>query len=86
MSILQFFKNMDKNYVYLADPSFGNIKVRRSKFKEMFYQRDDLKYPGKILAIIPLTDNHKKNINQSFMKVQKGSGFIYEIIEDKIIR
>jgi len=36
------YKNMDKNYVYLADPSFGNIKVKISKFKEMFYQRDDL--------------------------------------------
>jgi hypothetical protein len=52
----------------------------------MFYERDDVQYAGKLLGIIPLTDNHKKNINQSFMKVQEGSGFIYEIIEDKIIR
>lgn len=80
------YKNMDENYVYLADPSFGNIKVKISKFKEMFYQRDDLKYPGKLLAIVPINDKQKENIKQSFMKIQKSSNFIYENIKDKLIR
>ena len=80
------YKNMDKNYVYLADPSFGNIKVKISKFKEMFYQRDDLQYPGKLLAIVPASDTQKENIKQSFMKIQKSSNFIYDNIKDKLIR
>lgn len=80
------YKNMDKNYVYLADPSLGNIKVKISKFKEMFYQRDDLKYPGKILAIVPVTYTQKKSIIDSFMSIDKHSDFVYEIIRDKIIK
>ena len=80
------YKNMDKNYVYLADPNFGNIKVRISKFQEMFYQREDLKYPGKILAIIPVSNNQKENIEQSFMNIQKSSNFVYENIKDKLSR
>jgi len=80
------YKNMDKNYVYLADPSFGNIKVKVSKFKEMFYQRDDLQYPGKLLAIVPITDKQKTNIKHQFMDIKKSSNFIYENIRDKLIR
>ncbi|MEA3314932.1 MAG: C39 family peptidase, partial [Campylobacterota bacterium] len=80
------YKNMDKNYVYLADPSFGNIKVKVSKFKEMFYQRDNLQYPGKLLAILPITNKQKDNIQHSFMKIKKSSNFIYENIKDKLIR
>ncbi len=78
------FKNIDTNYVYLADPNFGNIKVRISKFKEMFYQREDLKYPGKILAILPTNDIQKKDINKEFMKIQQNSSFIYENIKNKL--
>ncbi len=80
------FKNMDKNYVYLADPSFGNIKVKISKFKEMFYQREDLKYPGKILAIVPTTKKQKERIKQTFMQVQKSSNFVYESLKDELSR
>jgi len=78
------FKNIDKNYVYLADPSFGNIKVKIAKFKEMFFQRDDLTYPGKILAIIPIYNEQKKKINYNFLKINKSSKFIYENIKDSI--
>jgi len=78
------FKSIDKHFVYLADPSFGNIKIRISKFKEMFYQRDDLKYPGKILAILPITNIQKKHINHNFMKVKQSSNFIYENIKNKL--
>lgn len=80
------YKNMDRNYVYLADPSFGNIKVKISKFKEMFYQRDDLQYPGKLLAIVPTTNLQKKKIKHSFMNTRKESNFIYETIKDKAIK
>jgi len=78
------YKSMDINYVYLADPSFGNIKVKKLKFQEMFYQRDDLKYPGKILAIVPNTDFQKNNVLQGFMDIKPHSSFTYEVIRDKM--
>ena len=53
------YKSMDENFVYLADPTFGNIKISIAKFEEMFYQREDLTHPGKILEIIPKSDNVK---------------------------
>lgn len=75
------FKGVDERYVYLADPSFGNTKVKISKFKEMFYQRDDLKYPGKLLAILPTKKD--TTLNKDFMSIKKSSNFIYEVIKTK---
>jgi predicted double-glycine peptidase len=80
------FRSMDEDNVYLSDPSFGNMKIRMAKFKEMFYQREDLKYPGKILAIVPINKTQVKRINHSFMNIQKNSNFIYENIKNKISR
>ncbi len=76
------FKGIDERYVYLADPSYGNTKVRVSKFKEMFYQRDDLKYPGKLLAILPT----KKGIffKKEFMSIKKSSNFTYDAINNNL--
>jgi len=78
------FKGIDDRYVYLADPSFGNSKIRISKFKEMFYQRDDLKHPGKLLAILPVGKN--SIMNKKFMKIQKSSNFIYDVIKTNILK
>jgi len=78
------FKGMDNTYVYLADPSFGNTKVRLSKFKEMFYQREDLKYPGKVLAILPLTDDIKTK--KGFMRLPKNSNLIKNVIKSKNLK
>lgn len=75
------YKGIDSQFVYLADPSFGNIKVKISKFKEMFYQREDLTYPGKILAILPKHENTPKK--QDFLHIPP-SILIYESIKQKI--
>jgi len=77
------FKGIDERYVYLADPSFGNTKVKISKFKEMFYQRDDLKYPGKLLAILPTKQDI--SLKKEFMSIKKSSNFIYEVINTKTL-
>ncbi|WP_257842581.1 C39 family peptidase [Helicobacter sp. 13S00477-4] len=79
------YKAMDEEYVYLSDPSFGNIKVRLSQFKEMFYQRNDGKHPGKILVILPQKDNLNVSVNRDFMGVKKDSSFTYEVIKEKMI-
>jgi len=72
------YKGMDERYAYLADPSMGNTKVRLSKFKEMFYQREDLAYPGKILAILPLSNI--VTTNKDFMRFPKASSLVYKSI------
>lgn len=76
------YKYMDDNNVYLADPSFGNIKVSIAKFKEMFFQIDDLKYPGKILAIIP-DKIQNYSIDTHFLDVKKHTDFVYEVLRNK---
>ena len=78
------YKGMDDMYAYLADPSMGNTKVRLPKFREMFYQREDLEFPGKILAILPLST--KIQGNQDFMKKIKQSNLIYESIKIDMLR
>jgi len=77
------YKGMDDKFVYLADPSFGNIKVRIGKFREMFYTRNDPKYRGKILIFIP--KDKKIPLNLEFMKLPKNSEFLYKVIRIKSI-
>lgn len=77
------YKGMDEEYIYLADPSFGNIKIKVHQFKEMFFQRKDLKYPGKILAILP--QKQDVSVNKNFMDIKKQSGFIHKIIDQDLI-
>jgi len=72
------FKGVDRKFVYLADPSLGNIKVRLSKFKEMFYGVDELKYRGKILAILP--KNRDIKTNREFLKKRDSSNINYKIL------
>lgn len=77
------YKGMNKEYVYLADPSFGNIKIKIYQFKEMFFQRKDLEYPGKILAILP--QKQDVSINKNFMNMVNNSTFIYRVINQDLI-
>ena len=78
------FKGMDSQYAYLADPSFGNTKIKLSKFKEMFYQREDLRHPGKVLAIFPPKGGAKQD--KSFMKLPTNSQFIEDVIRSEVIK
>ena len=78
------FKGMDNVYAYLADPSLGNTKVKLSKFKEMFYQREDLKYPGKVLAIFPPVGDVEKN--RDFMKIPSKTTLIEDVIRLKMLK
>jgi len=78
------FKGIDNEYAYLADPSLGNTKVKISKFKEMFYQREDLKYPGKVLAIFPPVYGIEKNV--SFMKIPPKTTLMTKVIRSIVLR
>jgi len=70
------FKGIDKKYVYLADPSLGNLKLKINKFKTAFYfQKEDSQ--GRALVIFP---KEKNNINKEFMNKIEYSNFVYDAI------
>lgn len=79
MEHFSVYKGMDSYFVYLADPSFGNIKVSMGKFVEMFYKRKDLSYPGKVLALIPLDNNLAQH--SDFMQIPATNELNEEIIK-----
>lgn len=70
------FIGADKNFIYLADPSFGNIKIKHKKFKEMFTPKEK---QGKVLAIFPKTKI------KEIMLDSKKSNHINENIKNKMI-
>ncbi len=76
------YRGTDRNFVYLADPSFGNVKIRIDKFKEIFYTRNDPEFKGKILVFIP-QKGKKVKINKKFTEIPEESGFIYRLIKVK---
>jgi len=79
------FKGINGNFVYLADPSFGNMKVKMEKFIEMFYQRDDLQHPGRVLAFIP-KDKGSVRPDEGFMNIPQSSDYLYNLLENRIDR
>lgn len=50
----------------------------------MFYQREDLKHPGKVLAIFPPSGDTKKDI--SFIALPKGTSLIEDVIRSQVIK
>ena len=81
MEHFSVYKGMDSQFVYLTDPSFGNIKVKLAKFQEMFYQRADLTHLGKILAILPAQSDTPINV-EFFHQIP--STLTYELIKQKL--
>ncbi|HSE83845.1 MAG TPA: C39 family peptidase [Thermodesulfobacteriota bacterium] len=79
------FKGMDDKFVYLGDPTFGNMKIRIERFEEMFYTRDNNKYPGKALVLVPKSEEKKKFINGDFMEIPDGSEFIYNVFKNRAV-
>ena len=78
------YKGMDAQYVYLADPSFGNTAMRRAKFEKLFYQRKDNEYPGKILAFLPESETVKPD--ELFMELPKHKHVVYDTIRSRLVR
>ncbi|WP_457569544.1 C39 family peptidase [Desulfurobacterium sp.] len=58
------YRGTDGKFIYLADPSYGNIRVKSSKFKDIFYLKEYNFKKGKILALIP---KKTAKINRNFM-------------------
>ncbi len=80
------FRGIDERFVYLADPSFGNLKIRLERFKKSFYTRNDLRFPGKGLVLIPEDDKRKHLASKSFMKSGNNSSFIRKVLRSETVR
>jgi len=73
------------NAEYLnEDLLFGNAKIKIAKFKEMFYQREDLQYLGKVLIVFPPKEGVVPN--RIFTKVPQGSSLIEDAIRSRMIK
>lgn len=68
-----------------TDINYFSINTSSFICKAMFYQTEDLNYPGKLLAIVPVTNEQKQKINTSFMKVEENSNFVYDNILDQML-
>ena len=75
------YRGTDGKFVYLADPSYGNIRVKLSKFKSIFYLKEYGFKKGRILALIPKTP---VRINKDFMFAPNKNitPNIYEVIKN----
>ncbi|NPA51768.1 MAG: hypothetical protein GXO22_02615 [Aquificae bacterium] len=59
------FKGIDKRYVYLADPSLGNVAIPLNRFKTYFYTRKHKKLKGKMIILYK-----DSSTNVEFMKIK----------------
>lgn len=74
-------KGVNEDNVYLADPSWGNIRFRWSKFMSMWETRSDDAQKGKILLIVPNTTSlAEAETSKDFFSLQNVNYFDTEIL------
>ncbi len=73
------FKGISDRFVHLADPTFGNIRMRTHKFKKSFDTRDDRHLQGRILGILG-----DKEVNEDFFKIPPRTDLVYQLISNKL--
>ena len=66
-SVLKAFSH---HGVWLADPAWGNIRLSRSKFMDMWHTRDNRERPGRILVALPLERVGSTDFEQMFFGLQ----------------
>ena len=59
---------IDRHGVWLADPAWGNTRLRRTRFEKFWRTRDDPENPGRVLALLPRA-GVKVTINEGFSRV-----------------
>lgn len=72
------FKGVSDKFVHLADPTFGNIKMRAHRFKKCFDTRDDRSLQGKILGILGDSE-----INRDFLEIPARTDLVYRLISNR---
>lgn len=53
-------------HVYLADSSWGNRRLSRQQFEQMWHTRNDAALAGRILMVLPQTAAQQQHINAAF--------------------
>ena len=66
---------IDRHGVWLADPAWGNARLRRERFEKFWRTRDDPENPGRALALLPRA-GAKVTINEGFSQVSGGDAGI----------
>jgi len=54
------FKGINRRFVWLADPSWGNKRIVHSRFMNMWKTRNDPIFYGKMLVVVPRTKKDSK--------------------------
>jgi len=72
------FKGVSDKFVHLADPTFGNIKMRAQRFKKCFDTRDDRSLQGKILGILGDSE-----INKDFLEIPARTDLVNQLISSR---
>lgn len=79
------YKGSDQKYIYLADPSFGNIKISLKKFQEIFYNANGKNlHAGMILALLPQSNKIKPD--KTFMRPTKRYSSTYTGLKLNLFR
>lgn len=60
---------IDEYHVYLADSSFGNRTLTRRQFEKMWLTTDN-QSKGKVLLILPTTEQQKVSIDKNFTAIK----------------
>jgi len=57
---------IDRHGVWLADPAWGNTRMRRERFEQFWRTRDNPEIPGRVLVLLPRTET-EVSLNNAFL-------------------
>lgn len=67
---------IDRYGVWLADPAWGNIRMRRERFEQFWRTRDNPETPGRVLVLLPRPET-EVSLNDAFLiPPENGSGIV----------
>ncbi len=67
---------IDRNGVWLADPAWGNTRMRRERFEQFWRTRDNPETPGRALVLLPRSGT-EVSLNDVFMApLDEGAGMV----------
>ncbi|ELA09634.1 putative peptidase [Moraxella macacae 0408225] len=61
---------IDEHNVYLADSSWGNRVLSKKQFEKIWNTTDNPNYKGRVLLILPSTEQQKQLSDTDFVKIQ----------------
>lgn len=62
---------IDQHGVWLADPAWGNTRLRRERFEQFWRTRDTPETPGRVLVLLPHPET-SVSINEAFLTPPEG--------------